>query len=90
MNQELLLAIIDYINENRGQLPCSYTVGFNKYDEDEIVAAINHLAEDLHILDLHPTTIYGSHDNSRNYEKNDCFWTAVVSKENFIKFKSTL
>lgn len=91
MNKELLLAILDYINNNRGQLPDAETPGFEKYDDDEIVKSINYLSKDLQILTLHSTPIYEDHDNSGNWKKsNMSIWTGYVSPSGLKKFKSEL
>ena len=91
MNKELLLAILDYINNNRGQLPDEETPGFEKYDDDEIVRSINYLSKDLQVLTLKPTPVYESHDNSGNWEKsNMSIWTGYVSPSGLEKFKSEL
>lgn len=68
-DKELLLAILDYINNNRGQLPDAETPGFEKYDDDEIVKSINYLSKDLQVLTLKPTPVYESYDNSGNWGK---------------------
>lgn len=91
MNNELLLAILDYINNNRGQLPDAETPGFEGYDDDEIVRSINYLSKDLQVLTLKPTPVYESHDNSGNWEKsNMSIWTGYVSPSGLEKFKSEL
>ncbi len=91
MNKELLLAILDYINNNRGQLPDAKTPGFEEYDDDEIVKSINYLSKDLQVLTLKPTSVYESYDNSGNWEKSDVsIWTGYVSPSGLEKFKSEL
>lgn len=91
MNKDLLLAILDYINNNRGQLPDAETPGFEEYDDDEIVKSINYLSKDLQILTLHSTPIYEDHDNSGNWEEsNMSIWIGYVSPSGLEKFKSEL
>ena len=91
MNKELLLAILDYINNNRGQLPDAETPGFEEYDDDEIVKSINYLSKDLRVLTLKPTSVYESYDNSGNWKKSDMsILTGYVSPSGLEKFKSEL
>lgn len=88
-DKELLLAILDYINNNRGQLPDAETPGFEEYDDDEIVKSINYLSKDLQVLILKSTSVYESYDNSGNWEKsNMSIWTGYVSPSGLEKFKS--
>ena len=78
-DKEFLFAILDYINNNRGQLPDAETPGFEEYDDDEIVKSINYLSKDLQILTLHSTPIYEDHDNSGNWENQTCLFGPVTS-----------
>ena len=90
-DKEFLFAILDYINNNRGQLPDAETPGFEEYDRDEILNGIHYLADDLQILTLHSTPIYEDHDNSGDWEKSDMsIWTGYVSPSGLEKFKSEL
>lgn len=91
MNKELLLAILDYIDNNRGQLPDAETPGFEEYDDDEILRSIHYLCEELQILTLQSTTVYESHDNSGKWEESEeCIQTAYISPSRLEKFKSEL
>lgn len=91
MNKELLLAILDYINNNRGQLPDEETPGFEEYGDDEILRSIHYLCEELQILTLQSTAVHESHDNSGKWKESEgCIWTAYISPSGLEKFKSEL